>query len=144
MGARETPGRTGYLACHLVIRSALVRNQSAGAYRDGMKRSSRAGVEDRWHRPPKAREKVSHPTDHPGPGVWCTDPKHQRKRRLSSGLGNFSGSIVRPGRDGWWLAIPVSGRAGARWPAWPVSSRVVDALIRGVLGGSAACACVST
>jgi len=73
-----------------------------------------------------------------------TAAKHQRKRRLSSGLGNFSGSIVRPGRDGWWLAIPVSGRAGARWPAWPVSSRVVDALIRGVLGGSAACACVST
>jgi integrase len=41
-----------------------------------MKRSSRAGVEDRWHRPPKADEKVPYPTDHAGPGVWCTDAKH--------------------------------------------------------------------
>ena len=49
-----------------------------------------------------------------------TAAKHQRKRRLSSGLGNFSGSIVRPGRR--WLVVgdscqwargsPLAGLAG--------------------------------
>lgn len=41
-----------------------------------MKRSSRAGVEDRWHRSPKPGEHVPYPADHTGPGAWCTDPKH--------------------------------------------------------------------
>jgi integrase len=41
-----------------------------------LKRSSRAGVEDRWHRPPRRGEHVPYPADQPGPGSWCLDPKH--------------------------------------------------------------------
>jgi integrase len=41
-----------------------------------LKRRSRAGVEDRWHRPPRRGEQVPHPADDPGPGCWCVDPKH--------------------------------------------------------------------
>ena len=41
-----------------------------------MKRGTRAGVEDRWHRSPKRGEQVPWPSDHPGPGAWCTDPTH--------------------------------------------------------------------
>ena len=41
-----------------------------------LKRSSRAGVEDRWHRPPRRGERVPCPADHTGPGHWCMDPKH--------------------------------------------------------------------
>lgn len=40
------------------------------------KRSVRAGVEDRWHRPPRRGEQVNWPADQmPGP-TWCADPKH--------------------------------------------------------------------
>ncbi|KAA1429655.1 site-specific integrase [Mycolicibacter arupensis] len=41
-----------------------------------VKRKSRAGVEDRWHRKPRPGEQVPHPANHAGPGAWCTDPKH--------------------------------------------------------------------
>jgi integrase len=41
-----------------------------------LKRSSRAGVEDRWHRPPRKHEQVPHPADNSGGGWWCIDPKH--------------------------------------------------------------------
>jgi integrase len=41
-----------------------------------VKRSARAGVEDRWHRPPRRGEQVPYPTDHPSSGSWCVDPKH--------------------------------------------------------------------
>ncbi len=41
-----------------------------------MKRSSRAGVEDRWHRSPRADETIPYPADDPGPGVWCIDHRH--------------------------------------------------------------------
>lgn len=40
------------------------------------KRSSRAGVEDRWHRPARRGEQVAYPADQHGPGTWCMDPKH--------------------------------------------------------------------
>ncbi|WP_255783312.1 tyrosine-type recombinase/integrase [Mycobacteroides abscessus] len=40
------------------------------------KRSMRAGVEDRWHRPAKRDEAVPFPADQPGAGSWCLDPKH--------------------------------------------------------------------
>ena len=36
----------------------------------------RAGVEDRWHRPPRRGEEPPWPTDDDLPGCWCTDAKH--------------------------------------------------------------------
>lgn len=43
----------------------------------GTKRSARAGVEDRWHRPARRCEQVLYPADAaPGEPVWCVDPKH--------------------------------------------------------------------
>jgi len=44
-----------------------------------MARGQRAGVEDRWHRPPRKGEQVPHPADEPSgslTGKWCTDPRH--------------------------------------------------------------------
>src|ERR1700758_3910593 len=41
-----------------------------------LKRSSRAGVEDRWHRPPRRGEQVPYPADKPGAGSWCLNAKH--------------------------------------------------------------------
>ena len=55
---------------------SAVRRRSAEVYIDLVKRRSRAGVEDRWHRSPKPGEQVPYPADHTGPGTWCTDPKH--------------------------------------------------------------------
>lgn len=40
------------------------------------KRSSRHGVEDRWHRPRRKAEQPPWPADDPRPGCWCVDPKH--------------------------------------------------------------------
>jgi integrase len=40
------------------------------------KRSSRAGVEDRWHRPPRRDEAVPYPADAAGTGYWCMDGRH--------------------------------------------------------------------
>lgn len=42
------------------------------------KRSVRAGVEDRWHRPPRRDEQVYFPADQSAGAVWCTDPKHSK------------------------------------------------------------------
>src|ERR1700682_2073340 len=47
-----------------------------------MKRGTRAGVEDRWHRSPRQGEQVPWPADEPGPGVWCTDPRHGKAGTL--------------------------------------------------------------
>lgn len=59
------------------------------------KRSVRAGVEDRWHRPVRRGEQVNWPADQmPGP-VWCTDPKH--------GKGTFV-CTVRHSQGKRWLA----------------------------------------
>lgn len=41
-----------------------------------MKRSARAGVEDRWHRRPKLDEAIPSPGDDFAPGHWCMDPRH--------------------------------------------------------------------
>jgi integrase len=43
-----------------------------------LRRSSRAGVEDRWHRPPRKAEQITYPADSPGKvaGTWCMDAKH--------------------------------------------------------------------
>src|SRR5271168_3447979 len=43
-----------------------------------LRRSSRAGVEDRWHRPPRKGEQVSYPADSPSElaGTWCMDARH--------------------------------------------------------------------
>ncbi|MGA5539479.1 hypothetical protein [Mycolicibacterium nivoides] len=41
------------------------------------RRGSRAGVEDRWHRPPRKDEQVRYPADSgPGEPTWCMDAKH--------------------------------------------------------------------
>ncbi len=42
-----------------------------------IKRKARAGVEDRWHRPPKANEKPPYPADTATvAGTWCMDTRH--------------------------------------------------------------------
>ena len=41
-----------------------------------VKRSARAGVEDRWHRGPRRDDDVPWPADDPRPGCWCADSKH--------------------------------------------------------------------
>ncbi len=41
-----------------------------------LKRSARAGVEDRWHRPPRKGEQVPYPADNPDTGAWCMDARH--------------------------------------------------------------------
>ena len=61
-----------------------------------LKRHSRAGVEDRWHRPPRRGEQVSHPADDPGPGCWCVDPKHGTPATLVT--------TARHGQGKRWLA----------------------------------------
>jgi hypothetical protein len=40
------------------------------------KRSSRAEVEDRWHRTPGRDEAVPHPSDSADTAHWCMDSKH--------------------------------------------------------------------
>jgi integrase len=61
-----------------------------------MKRGSRAGVEDRWHRPPRRNEEVPYPADHPGPGAYCMDAKHGTPATMVT--------TVRHGRGKRWLA----------------------------------------
>lgn len=61
-----------------------------------LKRSSRAGVEDRWHRPPRKNEQASYPADNPDAGSWCTDPKHGTPATLVT--------TVRHGQGKRWLA----------------------------------------
>jgi integrase len=41
-----------------------------------LRRSSRAGVEDRWHWPARRGEHVPYPADNAAPGCWCVDPRH--------------------------------------------------------------------
>jgi hypothetical protein len=41
-----------------------------------VRRSMRAGVEDRWHRPPRRGEQPPWPSDDPGTGSWCIAPRH--------------------------------------------------------------------
>ncbi len=58
--------------------------------------SSRAGVEDRWHRSPRPHEQVPYPADTPGPGCWCVDSRHATPATLVT--------TVRHGRGKRWLA----------------------------------------
>src|ERR1700738_516175 len=64
-----------------------------------LKRSSRAGVEDRWHHPPRRGEQVPFPADHsadlPGTGAFCMDPKH--------GTPDTQMMTVRHGKGKRWL-----------------------------------------
>jgi integrase len=60
------------------------------------KRSSRAGTEDRWHRPARRNEEVAWPADGSDGPLWCNDPKH-----------GTPGTLVCTGRHGQgkrWLA----------------------------------------
>ena len=61
-----------------------------------MKRSSRAGVEDRWHRNPKPGEQVPYPADHLVLARWCTDPKARQPGTLVTS--------ARHGQGRRWLA----------------------------------------
>lgn len=61
-----------------------------------MKRGSRGGVEDRWHRAPRRGELVTWPADKPGAGSWCTDPRH--------GDVGTQVSTLRHGQGKRWMA----------------------------------------
>jgi integrase len=61
-----------------------------------LKRSSRTGVEDRWHRPARHGEQVPYPADQPGPGHWCMDPKHATPGTLVT--------TARHGQGKRWMA----------------------------------------
>jgi integrase len=61
-----------------------------------LQRSSRASVEDRWHRPARKAEPVSWPADNSTGPVWCTDPKHATPGSLVCS--------VRHGTGKRWLA----------------------------------------
>jgi integrase len=74
------------------------------------KRSSRAGVEDRWHRAPKSNEQVPYPADHTGPGAWCMDPKHGTPATLVTS--------ARHGQGLRWLARWVDNDSNERSKAF--------------------------
>jgi integrase len=61
-----------------------------------MKRSMRAGVEDRWHREPHRGERVPYPADYSGPGCWCVDSRHGQPGALVT--------TARHGQGKRWLA----------------------------------------
>ena len=61
-----------------------------------LKRTSRAGVEDRWHRPPRKHERVPYPADDPGAGSWCINRKHGQPATLVT--------TARHGQGKRWLA----------------------------------------
>jgi hypothetical protein len=75
---------TGWLA-------TLVRRQSAEGTLDVVKRSSRAGIEDRWHRPARRGEAPPFPSDQFGPGTWCMDAKHGEPGKLVTTLRHGQG-----------------------------------------------------
>jgi integrase len=81
------------------------------------KRNVRAGVEDRWHRPPRRDEQISWPADQAGDPVWCTDSKHTKT----------PGTMVctlRHGQGKRWLARWVDNDGQERTKAY---DRRVDA-----------------
>ena len=61
-----------------------------------VKRSTRGGVEDRWHRDPRRGEHVPYPADHPGAGSWCLDKRHADPATLVT--------TARHGHGKRWLA----------------------------------------
>ena len=73
-----------------------------------LRRSSRAGVEDRWHRPPRKNEHHAYPADSPGKvaGTWCMDAKHGTPGTLVCTL--------RHGAGRRWLARWVGSDGGER------------------------------
>lgn len=62
------------------------------------RRSSRARVEDRWHRPARKNESVPYPADSPSQlaGTWCMDAKHGTPGTLVC--------TIRHGSGRRWLA----------------------------------------
>lgn len=73
-----------------------------------LKRSSRTGVEDRWHRPARKYENVPFPADSlaTSNGVWCMDPKHGTPGTLVCS--------VRHGKGRRWMARWVGNDGGER------------------------------
>ena len=65
---------------------------------DVLRRSSRAGVEDRWHRPVRKGERPPYPADNPATttGSWCMDARHGSPGTLVC--------TVRHGSGRRWLA----------------------------------------
>jgi len=70
----------------------------------------RAGVEDRWHRPPRRGEQPPWPADDPAPGSWCTDPKHATPGTLVT--------TARHGSGRRWLARWVDRESNERSKAF--------------------------
>ncbi|HEY1840159.1 MAG TPA: site-specific integrase [Mycobacterium sp.] len=62
-----------------------------------IRRSVRAGVEDRWHRPARRGEQVAWPADQTGRPTWCVDPKHAKTPGTMV-------CTVRHGKGKRWLA----------------------------------------
>lgn len=73
-----------------------------------LRRNSRAGVEDRWHRPPRKGEHVLYPADSLGKvsGTWCMDARH--------GTPGVLVCTVRHGTGRRWLARWVGNDGGER------------------------------
>jgi integrase len=81
------------------------------------KRNVRAGVEDRWHRPPRRDEQISWPADQAGAPVWCTDSKHTKTPGTMV-------CTIRHGQGKRWLARWVDHDGQERTKAY---DRRVDA-----------------
>jgi Phage integrase, N-terminal SAM-like domain len=77
-----------------------------------VRRSMRAGVEDRWHRPPRRGEQPPWRSDNPvtGTGAWCTDPRHAPP-------GTFV-TTARHGTGRRWLARWVDNESNERSKAF--------------------------
>ena len=73
-----------------------------------LRRSSRAGVEDRWHRPVRKGEQPPYPADSPGSvaGTWCMDARHGTPGTLVCTL--------RHGTGRRWLSRWVGNDGGER------------------------------
>ncbi len=86
-----------------------------------LRRNSRAGVEDRWHRPPRKAEQVPYPADNPGStaATWCMDPRH--------GMPGTLVCTLRHGRGRRWLARWVGNDGGERTQSY---ERKADAQAR--------------
>jgi hypothetical protein len=97
----------------LVSSGDLVRRQ---IYPPFVQRSMRAGVEDRWHPPPRRGEQPPWPSDDNGAGCWCTDPKHATPATLVT--------TARHGTGLRWLARWVDHGGNERSKAF---ARKVDA-----------------
>ena len=91
------PVQIGYLVPLILLAGVASPQPVRRVYSEGMlKRSSRAGVEDRWHRPPRKYEQVPHPAEDGRPGCWCVDTRHGHTATMVT--------TARHGQGKRWLA----------------------------------------